>query len=126
MNTDLYNELRDKIAIAFETQVAHFLPDVELNSITDTLYPELQNIKEKTKEIEYYIHVEKFGEHEFDTMLLLESDVQFMKFLSSIKICLFRILDNYEKDNPNKSIEKAFYNIKMSEDGKSFTVFLSE
>ena len=130
MNTEsnniLYHELREKIALAFETQVLVFLPDEELHSMVTQLYPVLYPLKVENPDLKYNIQVSnKDGNllHAYlivDSEGLIKEEENQQSFVSDLLEQIKTLLDDYLKEN--KPLQPVDCELKIRRNKKSINI----
>lgn len=124
-NNKFYHEVREKIAIAFETQVCQFLNDAELHDITLQIYPQLYAFKISNPDMDYEINVTELEDHSFFTHIVSkfpEVNSTAKNFISDLKLHLDILLDQFLEEHENIQIEDCIFKIEQKDKSISISV----
>jgi len=119
MNSQLYNEIREKVALAFETQVLQFLPDEELHGITLEMYPQVYSLKSQEPNINFNIKVVEFEQNKYFTHIVLERKES---FFDDLKLHLSVLLNQYLEKHQNLVPEECSFKIKHNKKSISISI----
>lgn len=125
INLDLYNEIREKLAIAVETQLLLFLDDDQLDFSVRSVYNDVERLRDKSPgcDLNFYTSIENgtlfiaVYSTIFDISCLIEEE-RIIK--STLAIYNFMVNQLARKSNLNTPIKTKTY----MQDNKIITEFL--
>lgn len=121
----IYNELREKVALAFEIQAETFLEDEKLHELVMEMFPAVYGLKSANTIDEYDITVNKFPDNScFIGLLAKQTAPTEDDFLSNVLDAMQILLQEKLDENPDKEPSDYKFGIKLNK--KSISISLNE
>jgi hypothetical protein len=122
---EIYQELRMKIATAFEIQINKFLEDDRLHIITMDMFDHIFQLKTSNRIKDYQIIVSQLNDDLVFTSVKVEPNIsQEEQFTSNVLQAMRILLQNNLKENPGMKQEDFAFKLKINK--KSVTIQLVE
>ena len=117
---EIYNELRERVAYAFEIQVQEFVDDEKLHKITMDMFSHVLGLKVSDSIEDYRIHVNKFNESTYYTSIsILPKHDNQEEFLANVMMAMQIFLQQQPDDK-----DPGSYEFKLQLNKKSVTIKL--
>jgi hypothetical protein len=116
---EIYNELRERVALAFEIQAQEFIDDQKLHNITMDMYNHVVGLKQDKDISDYQINISKFNEHTYYTSITttrVQNNEE--KFLSDLLTVMNILIRTQNDPDPTK------YEFEIQLNKKSITLNL--
>jgi hypothetical protein len=122
---EIYQELRMKIATAFEIQINKFLEDDRLHIITMDMFDHIFQLKTSNRIKDYQIIVSQLNDDIVFTSIKVEPNIfQEEQFTSNVLQAMRILVQNNLKENPGMKQEDFAFKLKINK--KSVTIQLVE
>lgn len=122
---EIYQELRMRVATAFEVQINKFLEDDRLHAITMDMFNHVFQLKTSNRIKDYQIIVSQLNDDMIFTSIKVEPNVsQEEQFTSHVLQAMQILMQTNLEDNPGMKQEDFAFKLKINK--KSVTIQLVE